>query len=219
TRSTGTILDSSKTVNYVTCHDNYTLNDRFEAAASAQEKLGNSLSYTAEEKKAMNVLANSFVFASQGTSFFLAGEECLRTKGGHGNTYGGDELTADLKGQGYASWAQVNEMDYSLAIENADMVAAYKTMIAFKKSNADFAQATTATFNPISVIAKEKGLLVLDLQGKGKTYRMAFRNGLTGSKTVDFSGFALEWATGGSPEIGSKTSIANYQTIVASKTN
>ncbi len=219
TRSTGTILDSSKTVNYVTCHDNYTLNDRFEAASSAQEKLGNSLSYTAEEKKAMNVLANSFVFASQGTSFFLAGEECLRTKGGHGNTYGGDELTAELKTQGYASWAQVNEMDYSLAIKNADMVAAYKTMIAFKKSNADFAQATTATFNPVSVITKEKGLLVLDLQGKGKTYRMAFRNGLTGFKTVDFSGFALEWATGESPDLGSKTSIANYQTIVASETN
>ena len=165
----------------------------------------------------MNVLANSFVFASQGTSFFLAGEECLRTKGGHGNTYGGDTLTADLESQGYSSWAQVNEMDYSLAIKNADMVAAYKTMIAFKKSNPDFAQATSGTNNPVSVVSKEKGLIVVDVQGRSKAYRMAFRNGLTGAPMVDFSGFDLEWSTGVSPEIGAKTAIAPYQTIVASK--
>ena len=217
TRSTGTILDSSKTVNYVTCHDNYTLNDRFEAVAKAQTELGNALEYTAEEKKGMNVLANSFVFASQGTSFFLAGEECLRTKGGHGNTYGGDALTAELESQGYSSWAQVNEMDYSLAIQNADMVAAYKTMIAFKKSNPDFAQATSGTNNPVSVVSKEKGMIVVDVQGRSKAYRMAFRNGLAGAPMVDFSGFDLEWSTGVSPEIGAKTAIAPYQTIVASK--
>ena len=217
TRSTGTILDSAKTVNYVTCHDNYTLNDRFEAAAKAQKELGKTLEYSTEEKKGMNVLANSFVFTSQGTSFFLAGEECLRTKGGHGNTYGGDTLTESLVSQGYSSWAQVNEMDYSLAIENSDMVGAYKSMIAFKKSNPDFAQATSGTNNPVSVVKKEKGLIVVDVQGQNKVYRMAFRNGLSGTQTVDYSGFDLEWATGDAPAIGASTAIAPYQTIVGSK--
>ena len=60
-------------------------------------------------------------------------------------------------------------------------------------------------------------LIVVDVQGRSKAYRMAFRNGLAGAPMVDFSGFDLEWSTGVSPEIGAKTAIAPYQTIVASK--
>lgn len=98
-----------KTLNYATCHDNYTLYDRFRAAGV---KDPNKL-------KAMAMLANSIVFTSQGTSFMLAGEEFLRTKQGNSNSYN-------------ASY-KVNELDYSLKLANLDMFENYKALIYLKQ--------------------------------------------------------------------------------------
>ena len=59
-----TIADPDKTTNYVTCHDNYTLADRIAATKTA-------VSSDAATVAKMNVLANSVVFTSEGTSFML----------------------------------------------------------------------------------------------------------------------------------------------------
>jgi hypothetical protein len=99
-----TKLDPDKTVNYVTCHDNYTLYDRIKAAKITDE----------DTVKKMAMLANSVVFTSQGVSFMLAGEEFLRTKGGNENSYD-------------ASY-KVNELDYSLKIKNMDMFENYDNL-------------------------------------------------------------------------------------------
>jgi pullulanase len=87
-----TIADPDKTVNYVTCHDNYTLKDRMTAS-------GGVSSSGAVLAKA-NVVANSFPLLSQGTSFLLAGDEFNRSKGGSSNSYN-------------ASY-EVNMLDYAL---------------------------------------------------------------------------------------------------------
>ena len=102
--------DPNKTVNYVTCHDNFTLVDRFEAAGISSLSTRNK----------MAVLANSVVFTSQGTSFMLAGEEMLRTKGGDHNSY--------------CSSYKVNELNYDLKVAYPKQFEAYQKLIALKQN-------------------------------------------------------------------------------------
>ena len=112
-----TLIGPDKTVNYATCHDNYTLYDRFRAANIKDNT----------KLKLMAMLSNSIVLTSQGTTFMLAGEEFLRTKGGNSNSY-----NATYK---------VNELDYSLKITNMDMFKNYQKLIALKTTCAAFSLA------------------------------------------------------------------------------
>ena len=65
-------------VSYITCHDNYCLRDRIEAAAGEE---------TEATKLRMNKLAQTAVMVSQGMTFFYGGEELFRTKQGIENSY------------------------------------------------------------------------------------------------------------------------------------
>ena len=100
------ITDPDKTVNYVTCHDNYTLYDRIHAAG------------VSENVDKMATLANAVVLTSQGTAFILAGEEILRSKQGDKNSY--------------ESGYEINELDYSRKITYQDVFNNYKDLINFK---------------------------------------------------------------------------------------
>ena len=61
----------SQVVNYVSCHDGYSLFDRL--TMSTQD-------FSMEDRVKMNNLAAAIVMTSQGTPFFQAGEELLRSK-------------------------------------------------------------------------------------------------------------------------------------------
>ena len=63
--------DPSQVVNYVSCHDGLSLFDRLTMSTADR---------TDEERVRMNNLAAAIVMTSQGTPFFQAGEELLRTK-------------------------------------------------------------------------------------------------------------------------------------------
>ncbi len=65
-------------INYMSAHDNHTLWDKL---AIANEK------NTLEERLAMNRLGAAILMISQGTPFWQAGEELLRTKDGDHNSY------------------------------------------------------------------------------------------------------------------------------------
>lgn len=72
-----------QSVNYVSCHDNYTLYDKLKLSRP-EAKL--------PELARMACLAGAVLLTSQGIPFMHAGVEMLRTKKGHGNTYkSGDE--------------------------------------------------------------------------------------------------------------------------------
>ena len=60
-----------KCVNYVTCHDNYTLYDRIKAAGIKDE----------DTIKKMAMLSNSVVFTSQGVTFYACRRGILENKG------------------------------------------------------------------------------------------------------------------------------------------
>ncbi len=65
-------------INYMSAHDNHTLWDKLTIANADN---------TLEERLAMNRLGAAIVMISQGTPFWQAGEEMLRTKDGDHNSY------------------------------------------------------------------------------------------------------------------------------------
>jgi len=89
-------------VNYVSCHDNHTLFDRIALTAPDASR---------EDRIRMNRLAAAFSILSQGTPFFQAGEELLRTKpdgkgGFDENSYRSPDWVNAIK------WADLEKEEY-----------------------------------------------------------------------------------------------------------
>lgn len=100
-------------INYLSCHDNYTLWDKINKANS---------SATTANKIKMNNLAAAMNISSQGVPLFLSGEEFLRTKGGEHNSY----ISSDA----------VNLMDWSRIDDYASVVDYYTGLIKFRSTHA-----------------------------------------------------------------------------------
>ncbi len=188
------ITDPDKTVNYVTCHDNYTLYDRIQAA-------GISDAYTTKQ---MATLANSIVLTSQGTSFFLAGEEFLRTKQGNSNSYN-------------ASY-EVNELDYSLKYENQDLFETYQKLIAFKQ-NVDGLHLDSSSNQNINVTSLDGDynsfMYSVTDSSAGRTYTIIHKNGVGSSSYLNLSGYELYLSTVDSNKtLSSNTEIKPYETLI-----
>ncbi len=185
-----------KCVNYVTCHDNYTLYDRIKAAGIKDE----------DTIKKMAMLSNSIVFTSQGITFMLAGEEFLRTKGGNDNSY--------------ESSYKVNELNYELKVDHLSYFENYKKLIALKQNANLFGKSGTEC-KAITVNQNEDGsLLWYDLVDTeaNRTYRIVHSNGVSKAKTVDLNGYTLYLDTlNTGVSLTSETSIEGYQTIIAYK--
>lgn len=190
------IADPDKTVNYVTCHDNYTLYDRIKATGAVTDE---------NTVKKMNVLANSIVFTSQGTTFMQAGEEFLRTKGGNSNSYN-------------ASY-KVNELDYSLKAKNLDVFNNYAKLISLKQ-NVDGLHLDKDAIKNLDVTMNSANSMVSYTIGdseNGKTYKIVHANGLAKDLTVDFDGYELYLDTLGEKTLSKTTEVGKFETIIASK--
>ena len=124
-----------QTVNYASCHDNYTLFDNF--TVDVVDMNGETLSYETAEAAAVqaaryNRMAAAYYITAQGVPFIHAGEEMLRSK-----------PTEDAEGNfvfdhnSYSSGDGVNSFKWGMLQD--DMVAAsydyYKGLIAFRKAH------------------------------------------------------------------------------------
>ena len=205
---TAYIRDMYKTVNYVTCHDNYTLKDRIGKAGITDPAT----------VKQMAMLANSVVLTSNGVSFMLAGEEFLRSKAA-GSTGKDDPSNS------YDSSYKANELDYALKIENADMVANYQKLIEFKKMFVkDFALTSNEQVKAKFVTERLTGAVAIQVTitaKDGSTWQVVHANGEVGSKiTVNLEGYKTFLDTLGEnaadSTLGSLT-MKPYQTIIAYK--
>jgi len=191
------IEDPDKTVNYVTCHDNYTLYDRFLATRRFTEEDVDAL-------EGMNTLANGIVFTSQGISFMLAGEEFLRSKQGNSNSYN-------------ASY-EVNELDYSLKIKHPHMMEFYQKMIALKQ-NVDGLHLDKEGIKDLTVrVNDSKSLIEHEVEDSvnGRTYRIFHVNALGCEEEFDLSGYELYYSSayGLTKELSDKTTLEPYETLV-----
>ena len=203
------IEDPNRVVNYVTCHDNYTLVDRFKALDEASK----SISYTQKDLERMNVLANAVTLTSQGIAFLQEGEEFLRSKGGENNSYGG-------QGDG-RDYYKMNELDYSLALSHADMVENYKALIHLKTNFGGLClEREKASKIEVRSDSSGKNELIYDLSdGEGATYRICHVNGVNENpEPVDFEGYSLVLDTlGEDTPLSESTQVSPYQTLIGRK--
>lgn len=188
-----TYCNPDSTVNYVTCHDNYTIYDRF--------VYGNEITDEARVKK-MVLLSEAAALLTQGTSFMQGGEEFLRSKGGNSNSYDA----------GY----DVNAFKYDLKVKHLDLVDMMKKIIRVKTTNPllhldqdETSEMMTATFNP------EGNVVTYEVNNpSGGTLKIAMANGLQGDTTVDFTGYNLAF---NSVKYSDVTTLEPYQVVVGVK--
>ena len=110
----------AQTINYASCHDNYTLWDKLQVSTKDVAK---------EDLIKMNNLSAAIYMLSQGTPLMQAGEEMLRTKVNEDgsfnhNSYNASDAVNSIK------WGTLEDATYM------DVVNYYKGLIAFRKAHA-----------------------------------------------------------------------------------
>ncbi len=111
--------EPSQCVNYVSCHDNHTLADRISLVAPEAP---------AEISAKMNRLAGAFSILSQGTPFFQAGEEILRSKPGKRGSFDHNSYRSPDK----VNAVRWEDLDKD---ENKRTSDYYKGLLAFRKAH------------------------------------------------------------------------------------
>lgn len=144
--------EPGQSINYVSCHDNYTLWDKLSVSCPEASE---------EKKKAMNRLCAAIVFTSQGVPFIQAGEEFLRSKplpekkGFAENSYNMPDAVNSIK------WDNIHEYP--------DMIAYYKGLMALRKAHPVFRMQSEAemTQNLCFLSDTLENVVAYLLKGKG----------------------------------------------------
>lgn len=118
----------TEVLNYSSAHDNHTLYDKLVLSTNSPIFYGRQ-----EHLITMNKINAAILFTSQGGIFIHAGEEFARTKHGDPNSYNAP--------------IELNQIDWTRAEENKDLVAYYQGMMAIRKEYAPLRDATTRTAN------------------------------------------------------------------------
>ena len=142
----------TQTINYVSCHDNNTLWDRFTNSCPDA---------TDEEKAAMTKLASSVVFTSQGIPFFLGGEEMCRTK---------PLANGKLDSNSYKSPDSTNSVKWDTLSSNlvSGVSNYYKGLIEFRKAHPSLRLTTTEDVNNSIKFSEDVGDNVVAYEVSGK---------------------------------------------------
>ncbi len=111
----------TEVINYVSCHDDECLRDKIDMVAADA---------TPQQKKRMDLLAQTIVMTSQGVPFIFCGEELYRTKQHIRNTYNLPD--------------EINRIDWSHKKTYADVFEYYKELIRMRRNHPAFRMATTA---------------------------------------------------------------------------
>jgi pullulanase len=107
-------------INYVSCHDNYTLWDKLKMSVSHP---------TEDQLRNMVKLAGALILTSQGVPFLHAGIEFCRTKNGDGNSYKSPD--------------SVNQLDWNRKEQYSDVFHYFQKLIRLRKNHPAF-RITTA---------------------------------------------------------------------------
>jgi pullulanase len=131
----------SKTINYVSAHDNNTLYDKLMLSTSFNLK-----QYVDEMQKQ----ANAIVLTSQGIPFLHAGVEFMRSKPATGGTFDSNS---------YQSPDSVNQLRWDRKAEtvNMEVFEYYKGLIGLRKAHPAFRMATsTEVLNNVDFVYEDK---------------------------------------------------------------
>lgn len=121
----------SKTINYVSAHDNNTLYDKIMLSTTNKQK---------DARIEMQKQANAIVLTSQGIVFIHAGAEFMRSKPKEGGGYDSNS---------YTSPDSTNQLrwDKKVGTNNTNVFNYYKQLIAFRKAHPAFRLGTAEEVN------------------------------------------------------------------------
>lgn len=105
----------SQSINYVSCHDNYTLWDKIDLSCKYE---------SFDDKKRIVKLCASIILASQGIPFIYSGEEFCRTKNGDHNSYNKPD--------------NINWLDWDRKSDFMDVFYYYQKLIHIRKNHPAF---------------------------------------------------------------------------------
>lgn len=168
-----------RSINYVECHDNYTLFDKLAMShldlTDETWKPANGDLLTELNKKeggldivkAENKLCAAIIFLAQGTPFINGGQEFMRTKNGDHNSY--------------ASEDKINQIDLKFKEKYEDVYNVYKGLIKLRKENHEaFGSNTKATAEKAnddgSVIKYTTGDFVVYFNSSNEVFKFADSN-------------------------------------------
>ena len=124
----GTVDTPLQTINYASCHDNYTLFDNL--TIDVMDATGCTAEEAAEQAAAMNNLAAAYYITAQGVPFIHSGEEMLRSKPDSAQENG-------FNHNSYASGDEINSIKWS-SLENELVDAShdyYQGLVEFRKAH------------------------------------------------------------------------------------
>ena len=134
-------IDPNLVLNYVSCHDNYTLYDQLVQTMN-EDRL--PAAYTQ---------ADSIIFLAEGVPFIQEGEEFMRSKL--------DPDTGKYEGNSYNVGDFINVMDYSLKIEHADIYEKIRELVAFRRGTDAFRIADRGEIGKrVTNVSAEKGNII-----------------------------------------------------------
>ena len=138
--------EPNQCINYVSCHDNYTLWDKLKMS---RPKVSD------EELRKMVKLAGALILTSQGVPFLHSGVEFCRTKGGNGNSYKSPD--------------SVNQIDWSRKEQYHDVFEYYRKLIQLRKNHPAFRMTSAELIcqNLNFCIPYEMGVISYCLNGAG----------------------------------------------------
>lgn len=116
-QSSASTIAPCQVINYVSCHDNYTLYDQLIQTNKYNKDFFNMYSQ-----------AEFMVFASEGIAFMQEGEDFMRTK-----KYTAEDGTLKYEGNSYNVGDFINSMDYELKVDNIKMFNFFKKLIQTRK--------------------------------------------------------------------------------------
>jgi len=141
-------------IDYVSCHDNHTLYDKFVLTCPEASPL---------QIEKMNKLANAIVLTSQGVPFIHNGAEMLRTKQGVENSFESPD--------------SINQIDWRWKKQHAGVVAYHQGLIALRKAHPVFKLGTSEAVNTRLHFTETEPCVVaytLDGTGTGDNWKEAF---------------------------------------------
>ncbi len=158
--------EPDETINYATCHDNYTLWDKITGAQPT---------WSASQEIAAQKLAGAIAMLSQGVAFIQGGTEFARTKDGNGNSYNVQEP---------------NEFDWARLTQFATVDSYYQGLIAVRKMHPAFEMTSSQEVrnNLTFLNSLPTGVIGYKINGAavGDTWSniLVYFNGTTDSKEV-----------------------------------
>ena len=194
-------VEPQQVINYVSCHDNYTLFDQL-----VQTVPSSNLEKAYKQAEAL-------VFTAQGVPFMQEGEDFMRTK-----AYEEDGETKYCHNS-YNVGDFINNMDYDLKLENVEMFNYFKNLINKRVANRALRLHTRVEINShvtVSTSLANSGIIRMDVTNVDGDYIVihAQANGgldLGGNYRVIFS--STENFHDGD-EINSNITVAAYDSLI-----